>query len=111
MPVTKQAADSPFDTAGTRVLMAPATTENFGWLGLDNGHGDAFVCSTAACEVMIPWSFIYGTGGRPATPSLLVFARLVNHDGTAFSNQTLPQDNGGTEPAAVTVSTHLDVMP
>jgi hypothetical protein len=107
MPVSKAFADPPLDTAGTRGI---TTTTNFAWLPAA-GSGDHFVCTATACEVQIPWTYLYGIGGRPAIAHLGLFVRLVNANGTAFSNQTLPQDGAGATPAAVTLALPVDVYP
>jgi hypothetical protein len=73
---------------------------DFAWV--DAAVAPTVCAANTACETRIPLS----TLGAPAAGTIAMFARLTNTDGTAFSNQTLPED----DPAAPqTVSVLLEL--
>ncbi|MFO0627267.1 MAG: hypothetical protein U0325_16780 [Polyangiales bacterium] len=76
---------------GLRDVTCARCAGDLGWIA-----GDAAVCvggATPACEVAIPWVAIYGQAGRPPRPTLGLFVRVTNRDGSAVAPQvSLPRD-------------------
>jgi len=62
-----------------------ADVGNFSWV--DSAEAPTS-CGADACETRIPLSAL----GGPSSGTLAMFARIGNADGTAFSNQCLPED-------------------
>ena len=92
---TKAAADL-IDNVGLRNVSCSGCAGNFNWVA-----GDVVACvggATPACEVSIPWTALYG-GAAPPVPSLGLFVRITNMDGSDLSNnQCLPQQASGDAP-------------
>ncbi len=98
---------------GTRDMDCASTgfDDRMGWRDIATDPGDfAWVdsaeaptsCGATACETRIALA----TLGGSATGTIALFARLGNTDGTALSNQTVPEDDPD---APGTVSVVLDV--
>ncbi len=92
---------------GLRDVACPRCAADLGWI-----VGDAAVCvggATPACEVSIPWTAIYGPSGRPPRPSLALFARVTNRDGSAVAPEvSLPRD---PSPSARAVTVAATIRP
>lgn len=94
---------------GLRDVACPRCAADLGWL-----VGDTAVCvggATPACEVAIPWTAIYGPSGRPPRPTLALFARVTNRDGSAVAPAvSLPRDPSPSA-RAVTVAATISPAP
>jgi hypothetical protein len=94
---------------GIRDVACPRCAADLGWI-----VGDSAACvggSAPACEVAIPWTSIYGPSGRPPRPTLALFARITNLDGSAVAPEvSLPRDPSPSA-RAVTVAAIVSPTP
>lgn len=94
---------------GLRDLACPRCAADLGWI-----VGDDAVCvggGAPACEVAIPWTAIFGPAGRPPRPTLALFARITNRDGSAVApDVSLPRDPSPNA-RAVTVAAVVSPAP
>jgi hypothetical protein len=91
MPVDVQGSVA---LTGVRGLATPA---NLAWIDAPlpvSGDVVHTACTQSVCEVAIPLATLGGSG------DIGLFARLVNSDGEAYANQTVPADDA-TQPALV----------
>lgn len=88
---------------GLRDLACPRCAGDLAWV-----MGDQVECvggASPGCEVALPWSSIYGPAGRPPSPRLGLFVRLVSASGASVApGQCLPpQDGPAAEARSVAV--------
>jgi hypothetical protein len=99
-------SSGPITNIGLRDFLSTGWT-NFGWPSPDSAQ-----CNSTSCEIELPWTLLFGHSS-PATPPsgttrIYLFARLVSEDGSAMSDNTLPQDQPGA-PGTVTALMAFDV--
>jgi hypothetical protein len=86
------------DPLGWRDVTGPA--DDLAWI---DGSDAPAACGTSMCEASIPLTLLGASSGN----TIALFVRIVNDDGTAYSNQTLPEDDPS---APATVSELLELV-
>jgi hypothetical protein len=86
-----QTSDRGFqDRVGWRQLAGRAS--DFAWV--DTSEAPVSLLDDGRVQLILPWTTLYGMGGRPEDARLGLFVRLTNAEGALYNNaQSLPLDD------------------